>query len=83
MATNQGTRSVEELAIEVPAADIDAEIDPHWLDMQPSTSLPAIYLPAAMPGYQAPWRKIVAVSLCAVFVLATAAGVCLTYGPSW
>ncbi len=68
---------------DVPSAEPDAILDPHWLELQGTPALPEIYLPPAMPGGQPPWRKVVAIALCSVFVLATAAGVCLTYGPSY
>lgn len=66
----------------VPSAAADAVVDPHWLELQPAATLPSIYLPAVVPGTFEVWRKLVAVGLCSVFVLATSAGVCLTYGPS-
>jgi len=67
---------------DVPSAEPDAILDPHWQELQGTSRLPAIYLPPAMSGSQRSWRKVVAVVLCSVFVLATASGVCLTYGPS-
>jgi hypothetical protein len=68
---------------DVPSAEPDAILDPHWQEMEGTSPLPAIYLPPAMPGGQRSWRKVVAVALCSVFVLATISGVCLTYGPSY
>jgi hypothetical protein len=65
----------------VPAADSGAVIDPHWLELRGGSTLPAVYLPPAMPGRRSLWMKIVAVALVAMFLGATAAGVCLTYGP--
>jgi hypothetical protein len=65
----------------VPAAERDAVLDPHWLDLRGGSTLPAVYLPPAMPGRRAWWLKVVAVALVAIFLGATAAGVCLTYGP--
>jgi hypothetical protein len=65
----------------VPAADPDAVIDPHWLDLRGGSTLPVVYLPPAMPGKRSLWMKVVAVVLVAMFLGATAAGVCLTYGP--
>ncbi len=69
---------------DVPSAEPDAILDPHWQQLQETSRsrLPAIYLPPAMPGTQPSWRKVVAVALSAIFVLATASGVCLTYGPT-
>jgi hypothetical protein len=72
----------EAAADDVPSAEPDAILDPHWRKLQGTSPLPTIYLPPAMSGTQPSWRKVVAVALCSVFVLATAAGVCLTYGPS-
>jgi hypothetical protein len=66
---------------DVPAAEPHAVIDPHWLDLRGGSTLPAVYLPPAMPGRRSLWMKVVAVVLVAVFLGATAAGVCLTYGP--
>jgi hypothetical protein len=65
----------------VPAAGDDAVVDPHWLDLRSGAVLPAVYLPPAMAGRRRVWTRIVAVALVAVFLGATAAGVCLTYGP--
>lgn len=65
----------------VPSAEHDAVVDPHWLDLRSGSTLPAVYLPPAMAGRRRLWTRIVAVALVAVFLGATAAGVCLTYGP--
>jgi hypothetical protein len=65
----------------VPAAEADVPIDPHWLDLRGGSTLPVVYLPPAMPGRRSLWLKVVAVVLVAIFLGATAAGVCLTYGP--
>jgi hypothetical protein len=46
--------------------------------------LPISYMPPAMPGPHRPVLRVIAVVLVCVFVSATAAGVCLTYGaPYW
>ncbi len=66
---------------DVPAAEDDAELDPHWVELRGSSPLPAGYMPPSMPGARRPWQRIVAVGLTAMFLVATAAGVCLTYGP--
>ena len=66
---------------DVPAADADAEIDPHWTELRGSSALPPTYLPPSMPGRHSPATRITAAVLIGVFVLATALGVCLTYGP--
>ena len=65
----------------VPSADADAEVDPYWLEMRGTSGLPPTYMPPAMPGRQSGTVRAVAVALIAIFVLATATGVCLTYGP--
>lgn len=67
---------------QVPSADQSAVLDPHWLEMRGgSSTLPHAYLPPAMSGSHARWSRWIAVGLVAMFVSATAAGVCLTYGP--
>lgn len=69
---------------DVPDAGPDAEVDPHWLELRGGAILPAVYMPPAMAGStpRAPWLRVVAGVVVAIFLLATAAGVCLTYGPS-
>ena len=71
----------DDVYAEVPTVDPDAEVDPHWLDLRGSSGLPPTYLPPSMPGRHSRRTRVMAVVLIAVFVLATAAGVCLTYGP--
>jgi hypothetical protein len=66
---------------DVPAAEDDAELDPHWVDLRGSSPLPTGYMPPSMAGPRRPWQQLVAVGLTAMFLGATAAGVCLTYGP--
>ena len=67
---------------DVPAVPADAVVDPHWQELvKPSSALPAAYLPPAMPGEQARWRKVAAVVLLAGLLTTTGAGICLTYGP--
>lgn len=67
---------------DVPAAPADAVVDPHWQELvRPSSALPPSYLPPAMAGEQARWRKVAAVVVLVGLVTATAGGVCLTYGP--
>jgi hypothetical protein len=66
---------------DIPAAEPDAELDPYWADMRAGHALPAAYLPPAMAGRRGPAMRLVAVVLVAIFLAATAAGVCLTYGP--
>jgi len=68
---------------DVPDAGPDAVVDPHWLELRAGSLLPAVYMPPAMPGprRRPAWLRAMAVVLVAVFLGATAAGVCLTYGP--
>ena len=65
----------------VPSADPDSEIDPHWLELRGDAALPPTYLPPAMAGTHSTFARVTAVVITAVFLIATAAGVCLTYGP--
>jgi hypothetical protein len=65
----------------VPSADPDAEIDPHWLALRGTAVLPPTYMPPSMPGSHSRFTRVTAVVVTAVFLVATAAGVCLTYGP--
>jgi hypothetical protein len=68
----------------VPDAGPDVPVDPHWLDLRSGAVLPAVYMPPAMgaPVARSAWLRATALLVVAMFVLATAAGVCLTYGPS-
>ncbi len=68
---------------DVPDAGPDAELDPHWMDLRSGAVLPIVYMPPAMaaPAPRSAWLRLVAVVLVAMFACATAAGVCLTYGP--
>lgn len=66
---------------EVPAADESAVPDPRYLELRTSTNLPVTYMPPAMAGDRPRWIRLVSIALVAVFITATAAGVCLTYGP--
>jgi len=74
--------SADELA-GVPAVAEDAEVDPHWLDLVGGgvSALPRSYVPAAMSGPTARWRRTAAWTLIVMLVSATAGGICLTYGP--
>ena len=65
----------------VPSAEPGAEIDPHWLELRGSAALPPTYMPPAMPGSHSRFARVTAIGIAAVFLIATAAGVCLTYGP--
>jgi len=66
---------------DVPSADADATVDPHWRELRAGSILPASYLPPSMPGHHSRWVRLVAVAVAAGFLAATAAGICLTYGP--
>ena len=57
------------------------EPDPHYLELLRRTKLPDYYLPASMAGPRKPWVRVAAAVVIGVFLLATASGVCLTYGP--
>lgn len=67
---------------DVPDAGPHVPLDPHWLDLRGSV-LPAVYMPPSMAGPtpRSPWLRAMASVLAAMFIAATAAGVCLTYGP--
>jgi|GEM_PF-1897323 len=65
----------------VPDPDPDAVVDPNWLSLRGQSGLPMVYLPPAMAGRRPGWLRVAALFLIGVFVAATAAGVCLTYGP--
>lgn len=66
----------------VPDPEPGSEPDPHWLELRDAqrSKLPESYLPAVMPGPKAGWLRAAALLLIAIFVGATIAGVCLTYG---
>jgi hypothetical protein len=64
----------------VPDVDPQAQVDPHWLELRGSSILPPVYMPPVMPGTRKPWTRAIALILIAIFVGATVAGVCLTYG---
>ena len=59
----------------------EPEPDPHYLELLRSSKLPQSYLPASMPGPQKPWVRASASIVIGIFLLATALGICLTYGP--
>lgn len=61
----------------------EAVPDPHYLELRRGVDLPASYMPPSMGGAQPRWIRIVAAIVVAVFIGATAAGVCLTYGPKF
>jgi hypothetical protein len=66
---------------QVPSAEPSAEVDPFWVQLRGDSLLPTLYMPPTMSGRRPPWMRVLASLLIAVFVLATALGICLTYGP--
>ena len=66
---------------EVHDVDPTAVVDPHWLELRGEIALPSVYLPPAMAGTRPPWMRAVSLVLVSIFGLATALGICLTYGP--
>jgi hypothetical protein len=73
--------SAELAFADVPSADPNAEIDPNWLRLRGDSLLPSVYMPPPMAGHRPAWMRAVALMLIGIFLLATALGVCLTYGP--
>jgi hypothetical protein len=65
---------------DVPVPDADASIDPFWLQLRGDSTLPALYMPPSMAGDHPRWMRAVATLLVSIFTLATALGICLTYG---
>jgi hypothetical protein len=65
----------------VPPAGPDAVIDPNWLKLRGDSLLPSLYMPPTMAGQRPTWMRAMAIVLIGVFLLATALGLCLTYGP--
>jgi hypothetical protein len=65
----------------VPPPDPDAVVDPNWLRLRSASLLPTLYMPPMMAGQQPTWMRAMATVLIGVFLLATALGLCLTYGP--
>lgn len=65
----------------VPEVEPDAEVDPHWLTLRGGSLLPSVYMPPPMAGEHGSLMRAVALILIGVFVAATVAGICLTYGP--
>jgi hypothetical protein len=71
---------------DVPQPDPEAVVDPHWLRLRGDSLLPTLYMPPPMAGRQPTWMRAMATVLIGIFLLATALGLCLTYGPpstSW
>jgi hypothetical protein len=66
---------------DVPDVAPDAVVDPFWLQLQGDSLLPSLYMPPTMAGRHSTGMRVMAVVLIAVFMLATALGICLTYGP--
>ncbi len=57
-----------------------SEPDPHYLELLQGSKLPSSYLPPRMPGPQKAWVRVWSAIIIGVFLAATVAGVCLTYG---
>jgi hypothetical protein len=66
---------------DVPDVDPEAVVDPYWLELRGEMALPAVYMPPAMVGVRPRWMRLVCLVLVSIFGLATALGICLTYGP--
>jgi hypothetical protein len=66
---------------DVPQPDPDAVVDPNWLRLRGDSLLPTLYMPPTMAGQRPAWMRAMATLLIGVFLLATALGLCLTYGP--
>ena len=75
------TTSTDIAFADVPAADPSAVVDPNWLRLRGDSLLPSIYMPPAMVGSRPTWMRAIALGLIGIFLLATALGICLTYGP--
>ena len=75
------SQSTELAFADVPSADPSAVVDPNWVRLRGDSLLPAVYMPAPMAGQHPAWMRTVAIVLISIFLLATALGVCLTYGP--
>jgi hypothetical protein len=66
---------------QVPGAEPSAVVDPFWVQLRGGSLLPTLYMPPTMAGRRPAWMRLLASVLIAVFLLATALGICLTYGP--
>lgn len=75
------TTSQDTAYADVPLVGPDAVVDPHWLNLRGDSLLPTLYMPPTMPGRRPTWMRAMATVLIGVFLLATALGLCLTYGP--
>jgi hypothetical protein len=65
---------------DVPQPDANAVVDPNWLRLRDDSLLPSLYMPPSMAGRRPAWMRAMALVLIGVFLLATALGLCLTYG---
>jgi hypothetical protein len=81
MTVGPSARSADLLTAAEPPVAPSAVVDPNWLRLRGDSLLPSVYMPAPMRGSHSIWLRTMAVVLVSVFVLATALGVCLTYGP--
>jgi hypothetical protein len=75
------TMSTDIAFADVPQPDPDAVVDPNWLRLRGDSLLPTLYMPPTMAGRRPTWMRAMAVVLIGVFLVATALGLCLTYGP--
>jgi hypothetical protein len=66
---------------DVPQPEPDAVVDANWLRLRSESLLPTLYMPPTMAGQRPAWMRAMATVLIGVFLLATALGLCLTYGP--
>jgi len=80
MTTAPGATVDVEFA-DVPGAGPAAVVDPHWLELRGDSLLPSLYMPPVMAGSHPRWMRAIATVLVSIFLLATALGLCLTYGP--
>ncbi|MDX6224681.1 MAG: hypothetical protein QOJ92_784 [Frankiales bacterium] len=68
---------------DVPAAEGDAVVDPHFAELRSTQLLPTSYMPPTMAGHRTPTMRLVSLILVGIFGLATVLGICLTYGPGY
>jgi hypothetical protein len=66
---------------DIPEVALDATVDPYWLELRAGSLLPDLYMPPTMAGVRPIWMRAIAAVLVGIFGLATALGICLTYGP--
>lgn len=66
---------------DVPDAGDSAVPDPNIAGLLAGRTLPAYYLPAAMPTQFGGWRRMAAWTVIVMLIASASAGICLTYGP--